>query len=236
MKIIRSFYIVTFCALFLGGYTRAVIVITTATGTGADSYVNYGSNQGVNYGSSETAQVLMGSSNDYLRKAYFRFDLSSVSGSITEATLSFRVTSPDNLTGGGPVKLYGLNDGVTGEDWSETGITWSNAPANTLGDTAALDSNATELAAFANINSTTTTVNFTSEILSFLQADTDNNVTFIVTGGSYLTGSPIRYNFYTKENTSTEPFPTLAITTIPEPSSIALILIALTTLVWVRRR
>src|SRR5690606_37466338 len=130
--------------LVICGQIQADIILTTGTGNGSDSYVNAGANQNTNYGSNETALELMGSANDFLRKAYFRFDLSSVPGPITEASLSFRINSPDGNTGGGPVRLYGLNDAVEGESWAETGINWNNAPANAGGPS--LTSDATFLA------------------------------------------------------------------------------------------
>ncbi|WFB37764.1 DNRLRE domain-containing protein [Kiritimatiellota bacterium B12222] len=230
MKTISSIFLFSLFTTIFCGHGQAAIILTTASGNGADSYVNFGSYQNTNFGSATSAQVVMGSANDYLRKAYLRFDLSSVTGPITEATLTFHFSSPNNATGGGPLKLYGLNDGASGEDWLENTINWTNAPANAGG--ASLTADATELANIPYVNSTTATIEFTSEILSFVQADTDNYVTFIITGNG-RSGGPVRGSVFTKEH-ATEIAPTLTI--IPEPSTMVLLLLSLTTLICCRRR
>src|SRR5215207_8710632 len=68
-----------------------------------------------------------------------KFDLSGVSGSVTNVKLRLHTTSnPSSASADGPA-VYG-----TGTGWTETGITWSNRPARTtakLADKGAITSN-----------------------------------------------------------------------------------------------
>jgi hypothetical protein len=57
-------------------------------------------------------------------ESYIRFTVSGVTGPILNAKLRFYVT---NGTSNGP-SLY-----LTGNSWTETGITWNNQPAPTSG-------------------------------------------------------------------------------------------------------
>ena len=81
----------------------------------ADSYVQSGV-PSKNYGSVDSLRVRTGSP-EY--RSYLAFDASTVAGTITSAVLRLWVTdaSPD---GGG---IYRIT-----ESWTETGITWNNAP------------------------------------------------------------------------------------------------------------
>lgn len=90
----------------------------------ADSYIrNGGSYQAVNYGSEEVLVVKNGSSGFY-RKAYLKFDLTSVSMPVKGAKL--RLYGNDTASGASSVeKVYQ----VTNDSWQESAINWTNAPA-----------------------------------------------------------------------------------------------------------
>jgi hypothetical protein len=92
----------------------------------ADSYGRDGSYANTNYGT-DTTMVVKKDGSGYNRKSYARFNFGAFGGS--SATLAkFRVYVANvNTDATRTVKIYGTSD----ETWSETGITWNNAPAGT---------------------------------------------------------------------------------------------------------
>ncbi|MGH9037273.1 MAG: DUF7594 domain-containing protein, partial [Acidimicrobiia bacterium] len=82
----------------------------------ADAYVKSDST-GSNYGSANNLRVRSGSTTIV---SYLKFDVSGLSGPAVTAKLRLRVA--DTGADGGRVHL-------AGNTWTETGITWSNAPA-----------------------------------------------------------------------------------------------------------
>ena len=91
---------------------------TTTLNPVADSQVQSGSVNG-NYGTLTPFRTREGS--DPVYRLFFKFDLSSVSGTVQSAKLRLFVTTPaaSNQT------AYAVSDTT----WTETGITWANAPA-----------------------------------------------------------------------------------------------------------
>ena len=77
-----------------------------------------------------------------------------------------------------------MKDGDAGETWSETGITWNNAPANftTVGDL--IDTSMANFLGHLSVAgnpSAGTVIEFSSPALdAFLQADTNQTITFIL--------------------------------------------------------
>ena len=119
--------------------------ITTAAGTGADAYVL---SSGGTFGSSSDLLVkndASGPSDQFNRKIYLRFDLSQLTSFGHNAGSSSLTLAYDgNPAQGGltwnftdasfTYELFGLKDGTAGDlnsGWTESGITWSTAPANT---------------------------------------------------------------------------------------------------------
>ncbi|UXX79405.1 DNRLRE domain-containing protein [Reichenbachiella carrageenanivorans] len=87
-----------------------------------DSYVRGGASASLNFGSDTELVIKQGSNSDFYRKSLIKFDLSSESlGSVNEATLRVFASSaqPCDIT------AYALSDG-----WSESTVTWNNAPSN----------------------------------------------------------------------------------------------------------
>ena len=88
----------------------------------ADATVNGGVNANVNYGTATTLTVKDDSSNDYDRKAFLRWDLSSVTGTVYSAKIRLTPVS---------VGTSGIETGVTvstNDTWTEAGLTWNNQP------------------------------------------------------------------------------------------------------------
>ena len=229
-------------------FAQGPLVLTTASGTkGADAFVQFGAGT-TNYGGASDLTIKYGG-NDTAgtnRKAYVRFDLSELNFPISDASLTLAVginnggstnTTPQNFT----LNLYGLNDGTTagadvlGEDWDESTITWNNGPANIVAGegagnsvktgTGTADGGEAVLIGSFSVTSEQTTGSIViaasgPDLVNFLSADTDGQVTFIITrtgwtsnggtpnpsqGGSNLT-------FRSKENTTNHQAPTLTLT------------------------
>jgi phosphatidylinositol-3-phosphatase len=86
----------------------------------ADTYVRGGAWAKESFGTADELQVKDGSDSDYDRRAFLRFDLHTVSASITTATLRLFVSSQDR----GPLTLAAL----TSDNWSEATLTWATQP------------------------------------------------------------------------------------------------------------
>jgi len=108
-------------------YGLAVVQSNTLTPT-ADAYVRAGRYADTNYGSVNgliVKKVSNDSNSIYNRAAYLKFDLSSVTVAPSSATLTLTVNSISNpATSSETVQFYSVADTT----WTESGITWNNAP------------------------------------------------------------------------------------------------------------
>ena len=87
----------------------------------ADAYVRGGTSGAINYGTATTLAVKKGTDANFFRKSYIKFDITNAGfSSITSAKIRLyaSVVNPFSIT------AY-----QTGDSWTETGITWNNAPA-----------------------------------------------------------------------------------------------------------
>ena len=101
----------------LPGGARDVLAATTQTFVAtADAYVK-ASSPTKNYGTATTLQV-RAPTPEY--RVYLRFNVTGLTGSVTAAKVRLFVTDPSPF--GGQVKSAAAG-------WTETGITWTNAPA-----------------------------------------------------------------------------------------------------------
>jgi len=165
------------------------------------------------------------------RKSWIKFDLSGqnadLSGGAT-LSLALSVASATTFT----VTIYALNagfvpsSGILGTNWSETAITWNNAPGNDLADGTAMNtSQTTSLGSFTVASTTAAGTVFTqsfSLLSSFVQSD--QTVTLMI-GVTQVSNTP-NLNLASSENT-TYSKPQLQFSVIPEPRSGALVLIGL---------
>jgi hypothetical protein len=254
--------VVVACAAFCGHGVAFGAVIDSGAGAGADAYVQLNSTS--NFGSGDVVVKWDGGNTGTTnRKGYIRFDLSTLSEPVTSAALELRValnngggtpqdTNPQTYT----LAIYGLNDGATagggflGEDWGETAINWNNAPANIVSGTGAGNAvrtgtgtadggQATLLGSFTILNSpvgTEVVALSGTNLVNFLNADTNGLATFIVTRTGFtanpdsdpLTPTPTQgsanLSFSSGENATVGFRPQLYINEpIPEPATAAII-------------
>lgn len=214
-----------------------VLNITTNVGVGADAYVQQGAAT-TNFGS-DANLVVKGGAGTTTRKAYTRFDLSALGNrDALAAGITLDVTT--NNTGGvAPaadftVEVFGLVNGDAGELWSEAGINWNNAPANTTDNNLLV--NAVLLGSFlVPASAVPYSVTFSNAaLLNFINADTNGAATLIF---RRTTGGGENLAFGSGENTAVSP-PTLTLiaNVIPEPTSALLGLIGLAGLARRRQR
>jgi hypothetical protein len=177
----------------------------------ADSYVSGGASEEINYG---TSYLQIKSAGDPgtagSRKAYVRFDLSSIPAKkkIEAAKLTLFTyfwTESSTCT----FHLYGLKDGIQGDaavGWVESEITWKNAPANNTEHHFMFNDNAIFLdsVTFSNTGASFEEVTFSSSILdSILNKDTNGFVTFMVSRSTVTWN--YNTNFQSRENETFSP-------------------------------
>jgi hypothetical protein len=95
---------------------QETLMITNTFAVVEDSYIHE-NKPTLNYG---TIDRLPSRSEGTERYPYLKFDVSGISGTVTEATLFINSDNEDGL-----VHAWSVSD----NSWTETGITWSNAPA-----------------------------------------------------------------------------------------------------------
>ncbi|MFI4910937.1 MAG: hypothetical protein ACIAQZ_04650 [Sedimentisphaeraceae bacterium JB056] len=130
-------------------------------------------------------------------KIYMRFNLPADFAVASSATVKMVRTRVASATTNLYYNLYGLNDGVAGQDWLETtgyvdnpatvqdGLTWNNAPANSTGNTFTTDAlalvNLVMLPAGDNGGAVGSEHDFTSQgLVDFLNSDTDGVVNLMM--------------------------------------------------------
>ena len=132
-------------------------------------------------------------------KSWLQFDLSGVNGTITSATLTIYAITD--------AKFYyvnGLNDGVD-ETWSADTINWFSAPGNNTTSGSAL--NGSQTVSLYSVNPTTADGAASGDVTSFVTADTDGLVTFILTAG----GTTYIYNVIEGDNYNADYVPVLTL-------------------------
>jgi len=100
--------------------------VTVTVNASADSFV-YGGDTDANNGALSTMES-KGGSTAYIRRPYLKFNFSTVTeSSVKQATLKLYVYKTDTNAPSTALKIFGNSV----ESWTESGINWSNAPANT---------------------------------------------------------------------------------------------------------
>ncbi|MBZ0166182.1 MAG: DNRLRE domain-containing protein, partial [Candidatus Omnitrophica bacterium] len=220
------------------------MILYTDFGNGADSYIrsNFSDNgeADINHGSEPLTWIKHDLGlNGNNRKSYLRFDLSGITDPVTDISfeISYAGTDGSGANSNPPASpstynVYGLNDGVAGESWNESTITWNNAPGNDIASAGGLIGSATTLLGSFDltfpptVDGTRISLN-TAALLGFFASDTDDLLTLILTRQQQNTS--VEY-FAAKEDPN-RVAPALNITTqmiepptgvVPEPATILL--------------
>ncbi|WP_127127736.1 DUF7594 domain-containing protein [Pseudoflavitalea rhizosphaerae] len=158
----------------------------------ADAYVRDGTNGDITHGTTDASLLITkvppaGQLNN-AREAYLRFDLSSVSGTVSSATL--RVYGKVDLTSvpSVPIGVYA----VSNTTWNEATLTWNNKPSSGTG----LDTNTVTNTAYAYI-----TFDVTNHVQSELAASR-SKLSFVMKS---LTAHDPRVFWNSKETGSNPP-------------------------------
>ena len=236
-------YLIVLFSVFLSPVSVQAATITTAEGDGADTFVDANS-AGSNFGTDERARV-RGDKASRARKPYLRFDLSSVVASGAAITDGYLILTIQETIDASDfvdplfLELWSIDDGATGDalaDWSETGLTWTNSLTSAQNDGSAngMAGAGTTLLGSIDVSGGVTAGNTLTfdgpDVLTFLQNDTNNLVSFALTYGQ---DEGTSLGIATKEN-GTYDAPTLVV--IPEASTFALIVGVASFFLIVRRR
>lgn len=198
--------------LLAAATTAPAVNISTAIGNGADTYLSNDDNSGpaANHGS-EGSMHLREEDGVRMRHLYLRFDISSLSGDLTGATITLNGTTVNRNR---PLDFYGVVDGATGgqgENWNETTVSFSTAagidPATPLGAEPTFTTEATP-AWVAHTTGSALGLNTTvasTDLDNFIAADTNGLVTFIVTLAETDNNSESFY-FDSKDGSGTAPY------------------------------
>jgi hypothetical protein len=172
--------------------------------------MSYDGERKINHG--ESISIAVTTELDNKRRAYLRFGLPSMEKEVASATLKLVLRFQNFTNAIYNINVYGLNDGDAGENWTEgtgeTGVTgstppnpivWNNAPQNNADGANGFLSGATLLGSFTVIADTVgTEYTFSSSsLVTFLNADTDGLVTFMMENAVTSLKSAA---FATKEN------------------------------------
>lgn len=106
-----------------GTLTYTIDPVVTSLSPVADAYVQTGTYANTNFGTATSIVTKAGTGDGY-REGYLRFNLSGITGSITDATLRLYVKSKESNS---TRSIYT----VATDTWTETGITYNNKPAYT---------------------------------------------------------------------------------------------------------
>ncbi|ABB32827.1 protein of unknown function DUF1555 [Geobacter metallireducens RCH3] len=215
------------CLLAAGLFTALSFASAEAISITADkdAYVQSGTSANTNFGSALVDQVKRQDNSIYTRKSYFGFDLSGLGPyPIASATLDFNfVDSGAGTTLAGTTyqfEVFGLINELF-DSWSESTITWNNAPANRTNNGLS-NMMVASLGTFSLTGKGLGLHSFTSpELIDFLNSDTNDMATFIIRRNTNQPSNSQNYvhAFASSENTSIAG-PTLNVTPVPEPSTL----------------
>ncbi|GGB96142.1 hypothetical protein GCM10011325_24320 [Dyadobacter sediminis] len=151
----------------------------------ADAYVRNTPYEAANFGKETVLDVKTGSLPSYQRHAFLKFSLASVS-QVHSAKLRIYGSNVQNSTAGS-ISAYG----VSNDDWTETGVNWSNAPAGSG-------------AALGTVNVNATAKYYEIDVTSFVQSQlaTDKTVSLMLTNPA---NQNLQFSFNSRENTANKP-------------------------------
>ena len=194
------------------GSSRAAVDISTAVGSGADTYLTNDGNSGpgANLGTIDSMEIRE-ADGVRMRHLYFRFDISSVAGqdlSGASITINGLIVNRNR-----PMTFRGVVDGAAGglgEAWDENAVSFNSAagidPATPLSAEALFTAEATPVARTAGSALGPNTTQPSTDLDDFVAADTNGLVTFIVTLDEVDNNSEDFYFTSKEAGTGLEPF------------------------------
>lgn len=166
----------------------------------------------------------------------FGVDLSSVSDAVTGAvfTVQIAVADADSFT----IDVFGVVDGAANETWDPATLTYNNAPwLNAPNGNVDRDYIAEKVVSLGSISYTagaTGLLSFSSAgLIDFLNADTTGSATLFMEAQVASTGQDFYLQFVSDSGTGIKP--SLVVETIPEPSTLSLMVVVSTVLFGIRR-
>lgn len=243
---ITTFFVAVFTTCMVSKAFATTVSLTTADGNGADSFIrstlsgNNAANQ--NYGSTNVVAIkndtgIPGNN----RKGYLRFDLSSITDSISDAELMLTYVGTTTEPAANPsiYNVYGLLDGHSDENWDENLITWNNAPGNNTASTGGVSAAETTLLGTFSLDVPSSipgdeVIFSSSALVAFLLADTDSLATILLTRQQQNFSIEL---FASKEDTTwSAPTLKLDLNPVPVPAAVWLFGTALIGFVGYSRR
>ena len=238
------------CVVLWPTIGSAEIILTTAIGGGADTYLSNDTQSSSYYETAVhgTNTSMLGRIYDAtrMRMPYMKFDISSATGKdLTGAYVTLYELSSANRAR--TWNVYGLNDGV-GDLWAEGTTSYDDAPGilQPANGGAAYQSGSytldlsqvtllTTISLVSGIPASVSSVS-SSAMDSFLAADTNGLATLILV--AQASDSTASYSFASKENTSGYAFPTLTLpVAVPEPTTLSMLAACgLLALIMLRKR
>lgn len=215
--------------VFLAGITQAGILTFSPT---ADSYIRENDTASSTHGAETIMITNNGTGTNKIRWSFLKFDLSGITETITGVKLELQASKEGGSTTALAHAVYGL---TVGEDWTESGLNFTNAPARSgktvdmagvFGGAALSTFNYTG-AVSGNTGGPVAAVIDQAEgglAVDFIKADSNKIVTFIIarTGDANASGYGIAW--VTEEKTYADcAAPLLTVYTIPEPVTAVLL-------------
>lgn len=224
--------ILSICLMISALPVRAAVILTATE----DNNVNKGQSTTIqtNGTTFQIKEASSGQSN--ARLGFIKFDLTGRTLADGDfATFTAELASTASATDDFTVRLYALNAGTTGYDWAESTITYANRPAPTTSTPLVDTGLATLVGDPVSIPRSSPSGTDASFIFSNWDnyRQSDDSMTLILLISFQTTSSP-SLTFASSETTSLNP-PTLTID-VPEPTTAAFSLVALTLLAARRRQ
>ncbi|MEK3916534.1 polysaccharide lyase family 8 super-sandwich domain-containing protein [Paenibacillus sp. FSL H7-0331] len=153
----------------------------------ADAYTD-GCNADSNYGSSSVL-IVKGSGNSCLsRKTYLKFELSSLSSPVFNAKLKiYGSNTTDNVATA--VKAYEASS----DTWTETGISWNNAPGHAATAASTVNVNSTEASFELDVTSMVNSALSGDKVITIVLENTSNQNKYVRFFSREAVGYPTPY-------------------------------------------
>ena len=198
----------------------------------ADSYIRENDTTSSTHGAEIIMVTNNGTGTNKIRWSFVRFDLSGITETITGIKFELQASKEGGITPALTHAVYGL---TTGEDWTESGLNFTNAPARSAKTVdmagvfggAALSTFSYTGAVSGNIGGPVAAVIDQAAgglAADFINADSNKIITFIIarTGDPSSAGYGIAWA--TKEKTyANVAAPLLTVYTIPEPANLIIL-------------